>query len=129
MRLRFTTSKIETFFYSLLKPAVSENVFPSTLPDVLQDSWSDMVLFDCSLPMIDYDAFSSGTVYILLYAKPLSDGTKNVAKMAELEEKLLNAIENSKDDEYRISIYSNSAGYDDDALWHVTQYEIILNVY
>ena len=129
MRLDFSISSIETFLYALLKPAVSSNVFPSTLPDVIQDEWTEMVLFDCSLPMIDFEAYASGTFYIYLYARPLSDGTKNVAKMKSLEEKLINSIENSTDDKYRISVYSTNAGYDEDALMHVNQYELILNVY
>lgn len=129
MRLDFSISSIETFLYGLLKPAVSNNVFPSTLPDTIKEEWTEMVLFDCSLPMIDFEAYASGTFYIYLYVKPKSDGTKNVMVMKQLEEKLINAINGSTDDKYRISVYSTNAGYDEDAFMHVNQYEIILNVY
>ena len=81
-------SKIETFFNALLDNKVSDNTFFSDLPPAIKQEWNDMVVVDFPNTISDLDACGQGTVLIWLYAKPKSNGTKNVPVLSRMEEKL-----------------------------------------
>ena len=124
----FNTSYLESFLYGILYKNVSNNVFASTLPNNIHSKWNDMVIIDCESPMIDFDSHANGTIFIHLYARPLSNGTKNVMKMKELEDKLCNVIENNNNDDVRISRLSTQSGYDTNIKWHRNSIEFIINI-
>lgn len=112
------TSKVEEYLYSILNGAVSDHTFPGTLPSSIGSDWKDMVLIDCDLPMTDYGPYSSATVYIWLYARPNSDGSKNVPLLAQLEDRVCDVLDSISDDHYSVDRVSNGADYDTNINWH-----------
>ena len=128
-RNNLNISNIEMFLYSIFKNAVSNNTYVGTFPDTIQSSWQDMCLIDCGSAIADLDALGGGVVLIWLYAKPLSDGSKNVGKMQELEEKLNLAISNSFDKNYRINRRNTYTDYDSDRKWHCNIVELNIVIF
>lgn len=104
-------SKIETFFDTLLRGTVSDNVFFTYLPDAVEESWKEMVLVDCSA-MDDWDAFGRGTVLVMIYVPPMPSGRKNVAVMSSVEQRLNSAIDRCGDPAYRIRRGETYSDYD-----------------
>lgn len=99
-------SKIETFFNSLLDNKVSDNTFFTDLPTTIKQEWTDMVVVDCA-NIYDNGGIGKGTVNVLLYAKPLSGGIKNVAKLSELEKKLNECLDSNDSKTYIINRVEN----------------------
>ena len=122
-------SNIETYLHSIIDNKVSNNTFVGTLPDTINQKWNDMCLIDCSSTIKDYDAFGYGVVLIWLYARPLSNGTKNVFVMAELENRLNEIINNSKSKEYVLNRRNTYTDYDSIRKWHCNIVEINLRIY
>ena len=119
-------SKVEDYLYKVLKSKVSENLYVGTLPDTTQSTWSDMCLIDCGNGLRDYDAYGKGTVLIWLYAKPLSNGQKNVKLMDELELGLNKAISQADSKIYRINRGNVYCDYDSTRRWHCNIVELNL---
>lgn len=117
-------SNIEVFLYSIIKDNVSANTYASTFPDTINSSWDDMCLIDCSSAITDLDALGGGVILIWLYAKPLANGSKNVAKMQELEQRLNSVIENTYDKNYQIKRRNTYTDYDADRKWHCNIVEL-----
>ena len=125
-------SKIETYLNSILDNVVSEHTYFTKLPDasvITASSWQDMVLIDIPDGIKDFDAFGQGHVFIVLYARPLDSGKKNVAKMSQLEVKLNEVIANANDKYYHISRNDVHTTYDGDINWHCNVVELILKVF
>lgn len=124
-------SKIETYLNSILDNVVSENTFFTALPDtaIIQNSdWQDMVLVDFPIGIKDMEAFGRGEVDIVLYARPLESGRKNVAKMSELEMKLNEVVSNSVSENYCIIRDDARSMYDTNIKWHCNVITFILKV-
>lgn len=114
------TSKVEEYLYSILNGVVSDHTFAGTLPTTIDSTWNDMVLIDCDLPMTDYGAYSSATVYVFLYARPFADGSKNVAKLSTMEDALCGVLDQygNANAHYSVDRLSNGADYDTNINWH-----------
>ena len=112
------TSMVEEYLYGILNGAVSDHTFAGTLPSAIDGTWNDMVLIDCDLPMTDYGPYSAATVYIFLYARPFADGTKNVAKLATMENAVCDVLDSIHDAHYSVDRLSNGADYDTVVNWH-----------
>lgn len=112
------TSKVEEYLYGIINGVVSDHVFVGELPTTIDNTWRDMVLIDCNLPMSDLECYSRATVYLFLYARPNADGTKNVPKMAELERKVNDVLSSASSEHYSINRSGNGADYDTDIKWH-----------
>lgn len=111
-------SKIETYLYSVMSGVVSDNTYAGTLPDTMQSEWNDMCLIDCGNRISDFDAYGQGTILVWLYARPRSDGSKNVATMSQLEENLNFVIQNASNSNYAISRGNTYTDYDTVRQWH-----------
>lgn len=114
-------SKIETYLNSIIDNVVSNNTFFTALPDdsiVKSSDWKDMVLIDFPMGIKDIDAYGKGEVDVVLYARPLESGKKNVAVMSQLEEKLFEAIKNSSSDSYYLKYLDAHSMYDTNINWH-----------
>lgn len=114
-------AKIETYLNDVVYNAVSENVFFTTIPDsatIKASEWKDMVLVDFPIGIKDLEAYGRGEVDIVLYARPLESGRKNVAKMSELENKLNEAIANASITNYQLVKDDARSMYDTDIDWH-----------
>lgn len=125
-------SKIETYLNSILDNVVSNNTFFTTLPDaaiVKSSDWTDMVLIDFPVGIKDIEAMGKGEVDIVLYAKPLESGKKNVAKMSVLETKLNEVIANARDKNYQLVRDDARSMYDTDIDWHCNVITFILKVF
>lgn len=114
-------SSIETYFNEILDGDLSENVYPSTLPSTIPDSWKDMVVISCDTSLTDYNAYASGGVNIYLYAKPLSNGKKNVAVMSKMEKRLNEIIKEQalSNSRYKIHRLETREDYDSNRNLHV----------
>lgn len=121
-------SKIETYIVGLIDNAVSDNTFAGTLPTTINAAWSDMVLVDCVNAIGDLDALGKGVVLVWLYAKPRTDGTKNVALMSKLEKKLNDVINAANDRHYIISRRDTYSEYDEARKWHCNIVELNITI-
>ena len=108
-------STIETFFNELLDEKVSSNTFFTTVPTNIDTT-----------SIQDLNAYGVGTVLVWLYAKPFSNGRKNVAVMSKLEKALNEALENNKNASYAVSKKGTFADFDSDAKMHCNIVEIQL---
>lgn len=125
-------SKIETYLNSIVDNVVSNNTFFTTVPDasvVKSSDWTDMVLVDFPIGIKDLEAFGRGEVDIILYARPLESGKKNVAKMSQLETRLNEAIANAKSKDYQLIRDDARSLYDTDIDWHCNVITFILKVF
>ena len=106
-------SRVENFVYRLVKGAgLSSNVFVSTLPVTIKSEWADMVLIDVGKGE-NFDAYRRFSVNVYLYAKGKGDlQTKNVNVIDAMEEKLLQAVSDSKDNNYTPTVNWSDSDYD-----------------
>lgn len=114
-------SKIETFLNSIVDDVVSKNTFFTALPDasiIKASDWQDMVLVDFPVGIKDLEAYGSGLVSIILYARPFESGKKNIARMSQLEQALNIAVANANKDEYVLWRDDVRAFFDSDIDWH-----------
>jgi hypothetical protein len=87
-------------------------VYAGHLPSTLPTDKIDFVVIDCSATIYDYSAYQKGTFAIYLYAMPTAK-TKNVAKLAEMEEKYYNEFLPSCDnDDYSFVEIGHQTDYD-----------------
>ena len=121
-------SKIETYIVGIIDNVVSDNTFAGTLPTKINAAWSDMVLVDCVNAIGDLDALGKGVVLVWLYAKPRTDGTKNVALMSKLEKKLNDVINAANDRHYIISRRDTYSEYDEARKWHCNIVELNITI-
>ena len=117
-------SNIEMFLYARIKDKISANTYVGTFPDTIDSTWEDMCLIDCGSAIAGLDALGGGVVLIWLYAKPLLDGSKNVGKMQELEEKLNKMIKDTFHNNYRINRRNTYTDYDNERKWHCNIVEL-----
>lgn len=125
-------SKIETYLNSIIDNIVSNNTFFTALPDasvVKASDWQDMVLIDFPMGIKDLEAMGRGEVDIVLYARPLESGKKNVAKMSQLEMKLNEVVAQANDKNYQIVRDDARSMYDTDIDWHCNVITYILKVF
>ena len=125
-------SKIETYLNSIIDNIVSNNTFFTALPDasvIKSSDWTDMVLIDFPMGIKDFEAYGQGEVDIVLYARPLESGKKNVAKMSQLEIKLNEVVENANDKTYVLVRDDAHSMYDTDINWHCNVITYILKVF
>lgn len=124
-------SKIETYINSIIDNVVSRNTFFGSLPEkeIIDDSWEDMVFVDIPNGIMDMEAYGQGMVLILLYARPLSSGRKNVAKMSQLEQKLNEVLESASNSTYTFGRNRTFSEYDTKINWHCNVVEVIVKVF
>lgn len=125
-------SEIETYLNSVVDNVVSNNTFFTTIPDkatVEASNWEDMVLVDFPMGIKDLEAMGRGEVDIVLYARPLESGKKNVAKMSQLEKALNDAIAQAKNASYMLSRDDAHSSFDTDINWHCNVITYILKVF
>ena len=113
-------SSIETYLDSIIKNAVSKNVYAGTLPNTISDSVKDLVLIDCGNAINDMDAYGKGAVNVFLYAKPTANGRKNVTQMQKMEKAMNKLLETANDERYSLSQLYKSSDYDSALNWHYT---------
>lgn len=113
-------SSIETYLDSIIKNAVSKNVYAGTLPNTISNSVKDLVLIDCGNAINDMDAYGKGAVNVFLYAKPTANGRKNVAQMQKMEKAMNKLLETANDERYSLSQLYKSSDYDSALNWHYT---------
>ena len=120
---------IENFFSILLTNAgISDNVFVGTLPPTTDSEWDDMVCVEVQ-KMVDYNAYSTGSVLIYLYARPTgTPARKNVSLLNDMEKALSAAIEGSADAYYIIEEQWRDNGYDDDRNFHYNVISVSVTV-
>ena len=120
-------SEIESFLYSLFKGKVSNNVFVSTFPTVINKQWKEMCLIDCST-IHDLDAYGQGVALVYIFVKPHSDGTKDTAAMYALEKKLDKVLQDYTCDKFYLSRRSTDSDFDTTLKWHLNVVEIKVTI-
>jgi hypothetical protein len=124
-------SKIETYINSIVDNVVSDNTYFTSLPElsvINATDWQDMVLVDLPVGIKDMEAYGKGEVDIVLYARPLESGKKNVAKMSQLEMKLNEAVKNAPSKNYLLIRDDSRSMYDTNINWHCNVVTFILKV-
>lgn len=122
-------SKIETYLHSIIDEKVSSNTYVGTPPETLKEAWTDMCVIDVGSNIRDMDAYGYGVVLVWLYARPLANGAKNVAKMSELESKLNEVIASANDSTYHINRRATHSDYDSERKWHCNIVELNLRIF
>ena len=123
-------SRVENFVYRLVKGAgLSSNVFVSTLPVTTKSEWSDMVLIDVGKGD-NLNAYRRFSVNVYLYAKGKGDlQTKNVNVIDAMEEKLLQAVSNSRDNNYTPTVNWSDSDYDSTRNLHFNVVNLTVKVH
>ena len=123
-------SRVENFVYRLVKGAkLSSNVFVSTLPVTTKSEWSDMVLIDVGKGD-NLNAYRRFSVNVYLYAKGQGDlQTKNVNVIDAMEEKLLQAVSDSKDNNYTPTVNWSDSDYDSTRNLHFNVVNLTIKVH
>ena len=123
-------SRVENFVYRLVKGAgLSSNVFVSTLPVTIKSEWADMVLIDVGKGD-NLNAYRRFSVNVYLYAKGKGDlQTKNVNVIDAMEEKLLQAVSNSKDNNYTPTVNWSDSDYDSTRNLHFNVVNLTVKVH
>lgn len=122
-------SRVENFVYRLVKGAgVSSNVFVS-MPVIIKSEWTDMVLIDVGKGE-NFDAYRRFSVNVYLYAKGKGDlQTKNVNVIDAMEEKLLQAVSDSKDNNYTPTVNWSDSDYDSTRNLHFNVVNLTVKVH
>lgn len=122
-----SVSNIESFFFDLLTASsVSKNIYAGELPHNVKDEWEDAVVIDLAGYTNDRGASCETSVLVLLYAKPLGDGSKNVPQLDAMETALYSAIAGCTDEHYFVRMGSQYADYDSSRDLHCNIYSIEL---
>ena len=123
-------SRVENFVYRLVKGAkLSSNVFVSTLPVTIKSEWADMVLIDVGKGD-NLNAYRRFSVNVYLYAKGKGDlQTKNVNIIDAMEEKLLQAVSDSKDNNYTPTVNWSDSDYDSTRNLHFNVVNLTVKVH
>ena len=123
-------SRVENFVYRLVKGAkLSSNVFVSTLPVTIKSEWADMVLIDVGKGD-NLNAYRRFSVNVYLYAKGKGDlQTKNVKVIDAMEEKLLQAVSDSKDNNYTPTVNWSDSDYDSTRNLHFNVVNLTVKVH
>ena len=123
-------SRVENFVYRLVKGAkLSSNVFVSTLPVTIKSEWADMVLIDVGKGD-NLNAYRRFSVNVYLYAKGKGDlQTKNVNVIDTMEEKLLQAVSDSKDNNYTPTVNWSDSDYDSTRNLHFNVVNLTVKVH
>ena len=123
-------SRVENFVYRLVKGAgLSSNVFVSTLPVTIKSEWADMVLIDVGKGD-NLNAYRRFSVNVYLYAKGKGDlQTKNVNVIDAMEEKLLQAVSDSKDNNYTPTVNWSDSDYDSTRNLHFNVVNLTIKVH
>ena len=123
-------SRVENFVYRLVKGAgLSSNVFVSTLPVTIKSEWADMVLIDVGKGD-NLNAYRRFSVNVYLYAKGKGDlQTKNVNVIDAMEEKLLQAVSDSKDNNYTSTVNWSDSDYDSTRNLHFNVVNLTVKVH
>ena len=123
-------SRVENFVYRLVKGAeLSSNVFVSTLPVTIKSEWADMVLIDVGKGD-NLNAYRRFSVNVYLYAKGKGDlQTKNVNVIDAMEEKLLQAVSDSKDKNYTTTVNWSDSDYDSTRNLHFNVVNLTVKVH
>lgn len=123
-------SRVENFVYRLVKGAkLSSNVFVSTLPVTIKSEWADMVLIDVGKGD-NLNAYRRFSVNVYLYAKGKGDlQTKNINVIDAMEEKLLQAVSDSKDNNYTPTVNWSDSDYDSTRNLHFNVVNLTVKVH
>ena len=123
-------SRVEDFVYRLVKGVgISDNIFVSTLPVTIKSEWADMVLIDVGKGD-NLHAYRRFSVNVYLYAKGQGDlQTKNVNVIDAMEEKLLQAVSDSKDNNYTPTVNWSDSDYDSTRNLHFNVVNLTVKVH
>ena len=123
-------SRVENFVFHLVNEAgLSKNIFVSTLPVTIKSEWANMVLIDVGKGD-NLDAYRRFSVNVYLYAKGKGDlQTKNVNVIDAMEEKLLQAVSDSKDNNYTPTVNWSDSDYDSTRNLHFNVVNLTVKVH
>lgn len=123
-------SRVENFVFHLVNEAgLSKNIFVSTLPVTIKSEWANMVLIDVGKGD-NLNAYRRFSVNVYLYAKGKGDlQTKNVNVIDAMEEKLLQAVSDSKDNNYTPTVNWSDSDYDSTRNLHFNVVNLTVKVH
>lgn len=124
---RRNISRIESFFDSIFRETLSENLFFGGLPNAIEKEWESVVTIDIS-NIVEKDGYGKGKAMIFLYAQCDTPGEKNVPVLSQLEDTLNDIVLSSSDPDYHISIGRRFGDYDaiNDMFYNVVELNLII---
>ena len=125
---RLNISDIEKFIVDIIWKKVSDNVFVGDLPSAIDSKLKDMVVIDCSNTINNMNAFGYGTVNIIMYANPTSDGMKDEELLGDMCDMLTICVEENKNPSFGLTIGNTYSDYDTNRKLHcnIVQLKIVI---
>lgn len=114
-----TVASIQTFFDSILRGKLDDNVFFDAPPQTINDSWKSFVVVDLGTEISDNNAMSRGTVRIMMYVRPIAPGYGNVSLAQQKQSDLKSIVKNVSDSHYVLDYLSSFSDYDTDTGFNV----------
>lgn len=114
-----TVASIQTFFDSILRGKLDNNVFFDAPPQTINDSWKSFVVVDLGTEISDNNAMSRGTVRIMTYVRPIAPGYGNVSLAQQKQSDLKSIVKNVIDSHYVLDYLSSFSDYDTDTGFNV----------
>lgn len=114
-----TIASIQTYLDSILRGKLDDNIFYDAPLQTISDSWDSFVVVDLGTEIRDQNAFSDGTVRIMMYIRPMKSGMANVARTQQMEKTLNNIICTANDKHYVIRRLATLSDYDEDSGFHI----------
>lgn len=124
-----TITSIQCFLDGTLRGRLDDNVFFDAPPQAIKDSWKSFVVADLGTEIRDMNAFSDGTVRIMVYVRPLAPGSVNAALMKEKERAMTDIISSVQDSHYVMKKLGVMSDYDIDTGFHVVTYILKIKIY
>lgn len=123
-----TISSIQTYFDSMLRGVLDDNIFFDAPQQTINDAWKSFVVVDLGTEISDMNAYSGGTVRVMLYIRPISSGMSNVALAQEKEKIFSSILKENTGGHYLLRRLANMSDFDDDTGFHVITYILRLTI-
>ena len=114
-----TIASIQTFFDSLLRGKLDDNIFYDAPPQTISDSWKSFVVVDLGTEIRDMGGFAEGTVRVMMYIRPMKSGMNAVAVAQQMEKTLNSIVYTLSDSNYVLRRLATMSDYDQDTGFHV----------
>lgn len=101
-------SQIENFAFTLFDNKVSNQTYVGKLPKDLKTEFKDFVVVSCPSSINDLGGIGKGQLRVELFVRERTDGTKDAAKMNQLENNLMDVLDSA---DYRNSNYVLNRAY------------------
>ena len=114
-----TVASIQTFFDSILRGKLDDNVFFDAPPQTINDSWKSFVVVDLGTEKSDNNAMSRGTDRKMTYWRSMDPGNGKMYRRLKTQSDMKSIVKNVSDSHYVLDYLSSFSDYDTDTGFNV----------